>query len=112
MKTGRVKQLEAFGEITNRVTGAKGPRGVLEKEWQLEQAGWASLRGWESPCCSSKWAAGRLRAVPSSHLGRSAGVSDFSLGYLDSPYKISLSFLGRSIVVLQCFVSFFFILFF
>ena len=32
VKTGRVKQLEAFGEITNRMTGAKGPRGVLEKE--------------------------------------------------------------------------------
>ena len=32
VKTGRVKQLEAFGEITNRMTGAKGPRRALEKE--------------------------------------------------------------------------------
>ena len=107
VKTGRVKQLEAFGEITNRMTGAKGPRGVLEKAWQLEPSRWASLRGWESPCCSSKGAAGGLWAVPTSHLGRSVGVFDFSLGYSDSPCRTSLSFLDRSIVISQCSISFY-----
>ena len=45
--------------------------------------------------------------MPTSHLGRRAGVFDFSLGYSDSSYRISLSFLDRSIVVLQCCISFY-----
>lgn len=87
VKAGRVKQLEAFGERTSN--SAWPEQRTLEGagEGVTEQSGWASVRGWESHCCSLKEAEGRLWAVPTSHLGRSLGFFDFSPGCSDSPFS-------------------------